>query len=188
MGRGPGRSRIRPRIRPCTRRVDYLRGGLDLILAELLGRLLDQQGRELHWFDVHPLLLSNRGRHRLQAREGSRCEWDEPPLGPARIRRIRRPSAQLVRGTASRCPPATLARRSSPCCGDRSSPFGAESCGNLLHVDRHFHFLLLSEVADREVLVADDQADLSLTRLTSHRSAEAAELGEILGIFDIGVV
>ncbi|TMB11234.1 MAG: hypothetical protein E6J65_27165 [Deltaproteobacteria bacterium] len=48
------------------------------------------------------------------------------------------------------------------------------------------HRLLLSEIADREVLVAHHETDLPLPRLASHLPAEAAELGEVAVIFDIG--
>jgi hypothetical protein len=45
--------------------------------------------------------------------------------------------------------------------------------------------MLLSEVTDREVRIADDQSDLSLVRFSPHPSAEPTELLEVPCVLDL---
>src|SRR6267143_6043001 len=54
-----------------------------LALAQILGRLLEQKCRELHRLDAHAPMLPDLGRDLLESLERSRCQRDEPPLGPA---------------------------------------------------------------------------------------------------------
>ena len=49
---------------------------LGMSLAELLRRLFEQQGRQLHRFDIDAVAVSNPRRNRLQALESSRGERD----------------------------------------------------------------------------------------------------------------
>src|SRR5207249_5502507 len=55
-----------------------------------------------------------------------------------------------------------------------------------IHVELSLHRLLLGEVPDGEVLVADHQADLALASVATHPPAKVSELGKIPGVFDVG--
>jgi hypothetical protein len=55
----------------------------------------------------------------------------------------------------------------------------AESRSDRVHVEVR-HRLLLCEIVDREVLVADDHTDLTLTRVASHHPAEAPSSSSLL--------
>lgn len=48
------------------------------------------------------------------------------------------------------------------------------------------HVLLRSEFTNREILVANDQADLALARVPTQRPAETPEFDQISGILDVG--
>jgi hypothetical protein len=49
-----------------------------------------------------------------------------------------------------------------------------------------FHLLLRAESTNREILVADYQADLSLARFSTHRPAETPEFAQVSGLLDVG--
>lgn len=156
---------------------------LRLNLTQLVGRLFEQQGRQLHRFDVDATVFPDLGGQLLKALEGSWCERDKPPLGPMRVRRSpaagRRPEPGLdVRQQLHRS-------EMTPRSVHFPFAFGAKTPGNLVHVELSFHVLLLREVVNGEVLVADNEADLSLLSLASHLPAEPPEFGEFAGVLNI---
>ena len=57
------------------------------IVADLVGRFLEQERRELHRLDVHAFVLSDLGRDCLEPFKSSRHERDEPPFCLARVGR-----------------------------------------------------------------------------------------------------
>jgi hypothetical protein len=74
---------------------------LGLVLAQLVGFLLEQKCGELHRFGAYAPVPPDRGRNLFEALEGSRCERDETPLGPSRIRRPAPPAGTRKRASMS---------------------------------------------------------------------------------------
>src|SRR5207249_2356555 len=70
--------------------------------------------------------------------------------------------------------------------GNFTPPLGPEPLSDPIHVELSLHRLLLGEVPDGEVLVADHQADLALASVATHPPAKVSELGKIPGVFDVG--
>ena len=143
---------------------------LRVIFIKLFGRLLDQQRCELHRFDAHTAPRFDALRHRLQTLESSGCQRDQPSFGPLGIRRP--PSAN--RHAEARLDLRQQLHRSEVAAAGRdfALALGTKPPSNLVHIKAWFHLLLRAEFTNREILVADYHAGLSLARFPTHRPAE----------------
>src|SRR5882672_1651660 len=69
---------------------------------------------------------------------------------------------------------------------DGPATFPPESLRDLVHVQPRFHDLLLVQISDGDVFVADDQSDLTLIGLPPHTTAEAPQFAKLGFVFDVG--
>src|SRR3989449_5842667 len=137
-----------------------------------------------HWFEFDPPVLAHPGRDVLQTLERLQGEGDETPSRPPRIRRppTARRYAELGFDVRKKLHRAEIAARR----GNFTPPLGPEPLSDPIHVELSLHRLLLGEVPDGEVLVADHQAVLALASVATHPPAKVSELGKIPGVFDVG--
>jgi hypothetical protein len=156
---------------------------IDFVLAELFGCLFEQKACQLHRFDVHAASCLDAFRDRFQTLQGSRRQRDKPSFGPVGIRR----SASASRHAKARLDVGEELHRPDVAAAGKDLPlaFCAKPTGDLVHVEARFHLLLLRELTDREILIANHQPNLSLT-IAAHRSAEAREFGQVSGVLDVG--
>src|SRR3989449_11679635 len=106
-----------------------------------------------HWFEFNPPVLAPPGRDVPQTLERLQGEGDESPFRPPRIRRppTARRYAELGFDVRKKLHRAEVTARR----GNLTPALGSEPLSDPIHVDLSLHRLLLREVPDGEVLVAD---------------------------------
>lgn len=145
--------------------------------GKILSHAFEQQARKLHRLNTDSAVFANRRRETFQPFERARRQGDQSPFRPARIRRSTPAGrhTQTRRNVDKQLQSPEVAARGR----HLATSVRAEALRDFVYVQPGLHDLARLEAPDREVFVAYDETDLTLTRLAPHAPAEPTHLLEV---------